>query len=401
MWKSLPYMPALRVVAANDSLRPGSAGSSRSGGSNRPRAQKPKRAPRGPPVSFRRPSTLSLAQSVSSSRDPSQLAQPTSSDAGSIRTTRDRADSVRSSLSKRRSTDLLDAVEEFRPLDFRSRVQAAGARDYGEDVADRNILLTTMSTPDLYSQYSSARLASVHSDQRLGRLRIDSLTRSMDTLGDQVESTATETVTKMPPLDGFNDPASFSRKNKMRLSLNTYKPSGLVPPSPRSAGSTPGHRGGMTPRDFEHSMASSPHFESQQWSRQYHKSPSGSNFSIPRSPMTIRHPVPQVEELQPEPIEEAEDLVTEQGFGDIAEYSSQRRSGASSTHVANTAAARFSHGTYRSSMASSISSRYPSMDFLPLGYPRLQGHHHITEFEETIENDDVPTLVERSQSLRK
>ena len=35
--------------------------------------------------------------------------------------------------------DILDAQSEFRPADFKSRVKAAGARDYGEDVADRNI----------------------------------------------------------------------------------------------------------------------------------------------------------------------------------------------------------------------------------------------------------------------
>lgn len=35
--------------------------------------------------------------------------------------------------------DLLDAQSEFKPADFYSRVKASGARDYGEDVADRNI----------------------------------------------------------------------------------------------------------------------------------------------------------------------------------------------------------------------------------------------------------------------
>ncbi|KAI1367623.1 hypothetical protein F5Y08DRAFT_49767 [Xylaria arbuscula] len=36
--------------------------------------------------------------------------------------------------------DLLDAQSMFKPLDFHSRVQAAGARNYGEDVADRNVV---------------------------------------------------------------------------------------------------------------------------------------------------------------------------------------------------------------------------------------------------------------------
>lgn len=46
------------------------------------------------------------------------------------------------SLPRRRSSafvDILDAQGELKPYDFRSRIQASGSRDYGEDVADRNI----------------------------------------------------------------------------------------------------------------------------------------------------------------------------------------------------------------------------------------------------------------------
>lgn len=38
-----------------------------------------------------------------------------------------------------RSVDLLDAISTFKPADFRGRVQASGSRDYGEDVAERNL----------------------------------------------------------------------------------------------------------------------------------------------------------------------------------------------------------------------------------------------------------------------
>ncbi|GJN66359.1 hypothetical protein VFPBJ_01518 [Purpureocillium lilacinum] len=38
-----------------------------------------------------------------------------------------------------RYVDILDAQGEIKPSDFKSRLRAAGARDYGEDVADRNI----------------------------------------------------------------------------------------------------------------------------------------------------------------------------------------------------------------------------------------------------------------------
>lgn len=44
-----------------------------------------------------------------------------------------------SSISGSGFKDILDAQSEFKPLDFKSRLKASGARDYGEDVADRNI----------------------------------------------------------------------------------------------------------------------------------------------------------------------------------------------------------------------------------------------------------------------
>lgn len=46
---------------------------------------------------------------------------------------------MNSSVSGSGYKDLLDAQSEFKALDFKSRVKATGARDYGEDVADRNI----------------------------------------------------------------------------------------------------------------------------------------------------------------------------------------------------------------------------------------------------------------------
>ncbi|KAK3353011.1 hypothetical protein B0T25DRAFT_199204 [Lasiosphaeria hispida] len=49
-----------------------------------------------------------------------------------------RSNSIRSDNGKG-FKDLLDAQSEIRPADFKMRVKAAGARDYGEDVADRNL----------------------------------------------------------------------------------------------------------------------------------------------------------------------------------------------------------------------------------------------------------------------
>ena len=61
-----------------------------------------------------------------------------------------RARSIDSNASKRNSNyvDLLDLQSGFKTVDFHSRVQAAGARNYGEDVAERNL---TMYTPSAVS----------------------------------------------------------------------------------------------------------------------------------------------------------------------------------------------------------------------------------------------------------
>ncbi|TRX99031.1 hypothetical protein FHL15_000373 [Xylaria flabelliformis] len=51
------------------------------------------------------------------------------------------SDSIRSEFSRPRGyVDLLDAQSRFKHSDFQGRLQATGARDYGEDVADRNRL---------------------------------------------------------------------------------------------------------------------------------------------------------------------------------------------------------------------------------------------------------------------
>ncbi|KAL7800299.1 hypothetical protein V8C37DRAFT_398511 [Trichoderma ceciliae] len=58
---------------------------------------------------------------------------------------------------RRRSSafvDILDAQGEFKPYDFRSRVQASGTRDYGEDVADRNII-ESLPSPKTRASHSS------------------------------------------------------------------------------------------------------------------------------------------------------------------------------------------------------------------------------------------------------
>ncbi|KAM0263013.1 hypothetical protein ACHAQJ_001391 [Trichoderma viride] len=50
--------------------------------------------------------------------------------------------------------DILDAQGELKPSDFRSRIQASGTRDYGEDVADRN-MVESLPSPRTRAVHSS------------------------------------------------------------------------------------------------------------------------------------------------------------------------------------------------------------------------------------------------------
>ncbi|KAK4251481.1 hypothetical protein C7999DRAFT_10775 [Corynascus novoguineensis] len=88
-----------------------------------------------PPLSFRmtgsenagpgsRPGSRGSASTI---KDPFRR-NPGHSRTGSLRTNNAKA-----------FKDLLDAQSEIKPADFRERVTAAGARDYGEDVAERNL----------------------------------------------------------------------------------------------------------------------------------------------------------------------------------------------------------------------------------------------------------------------
>lgn len=387
--------------------RPASAHSFRSTNSDRPKTlQRPKREARKPPVSFRKPSSLLSTQSsgTTETQHTSQLGE-NESEAISFTEGRERAESM-SSLARRLSKDLLDAVDEFRPLDFRSRVQAAGARDYGEDVADRNlrsatVLSTTVSSPNLYSHFSSGRS---HSSQSAS---LNSRTKSINSMNEHYNSTPRAQSAQADHHQHHHHherPELFTRRNKNRLSLNTYKPSGFVSPvlqTPRSSATTPGHRGGMTPSDL-----GSPEARHEMWSRQYHLSPVASNFSLPRSPKTVRHTTTtKAQEPQPLPYDEvnhSEDTFPDElQSGDVrrmSKHSEQRKSAASGDAQGSTRnAARFSQGTYRSSLASSMTSRNPSMDFTPLGYPK---QNNSKAHFDTASNTDDPSLW-RSQSLRK
>jgi hypothetical protein len=56
-------------------------------------------------------------------------------------------------LAGRTFIDLLDAQSEVRPSSFRVRVQATGAKDYGEDVADRNMAINGYGLPSMTNSH--------------------------------------------------------------------------------------------------------------------------------------------------------------------------------------------------------------------------------------------------------
>ncbi|KAH7324736.1 hypothetical protein B0I35DRAFT_169015 [Stachybotrys elegans] len=76
---------------------------------------------------------------------------------GFIRNEDPATDRCVTSLSVRLSThvDILDAQSELRPSSFQARLRATGARDYGEDVADRNIIVNgvNLTSPAVQQYY--------------------------------------------------------------------------------------------------------------------------------------------------------------------------------------------------------------------------------------------------------
>ena len=85
-----------------------------------------------PPVSFR------MFKRDPSVQEPRPVSRGTESVGPKLPHAHSRSNSIRSE-SGRGFKDILDAQSEIKPADFKTRVQATGARDYGEDVADRNM----------------------------------------------------------------------------------------------------------------------------------------------------------------------------------------------------------------------------------------------------------------------
>ena len=175
-----PPIPTTAPPVASD--RPSTAPSSQPFHVSRARAE-PKKARttrrQGPP--YKLPPkiwTTSSATSAAAGELNSPLSPPALPFAAS-----ERAASI-SSASSRGFVDLLDAQWAIKPSDFRTRVQAAGARDYGEDVADRNMHakgfdLRSPKDQEVYLRNTGTLPAGVANDRGAGQSQLLNKRHSM------------------------------------------------------------------------------------------------------------------------------------------------------------------------------------------------------------------------------
>lgn len=366
--------------------------------------QRPQREPRKPPVSFRKPGSFSSTSTVFQSPG---MDQESMDDAWSFADSRERTNSIASSTSQR-AKDLLDAADEIKPLDFRSRVRATGARDYGEDVADRNIrqnatirlhatlLASKHTSPVTSSRYNTATAASSR-----GSLGSQNQTQSPELQTSYHHHTASQPSYQRTnseasiPLNrtepGQSAQASTKFSNENRLSLDTYLPTGLSAPplTSRFTVTAPGSRAGI---NFKY--VNWPNSASAAYPPNPPLSPSRANVSMPRSPRAVQN----FQQEQPSssglgPVEhQPNHKETQPGGGFTSRSAShQQNPSANLGHVSSRMHSRLSNQTARSSQSSSATSRYPSYDYHPLGCPRLQ----------TSALDDFKRLYQSGQGLTK
>ncbi|KAI3400659.1 hypothetical protein diail_2371 [Diaporthe ilicicola] len=384
-----PFVPRHPSYVVED--RPRTAASIRSLSSSWSQLPtRPKREPKRPPVSFRKPSSLA---SMSTAYQNSAQFGENDGDVNSLLRLR-RNNGSKSSLGSIKSKDILDAQDEIRPTDFRSRVHATGSRDYGEDVADRNITRhrngSLSPTPDA--------------------LRTSNRTRSLNSSSFFPRNTASHHLGQALdfPLKGASSSESaklnsFSSRNKRRLSLNTYVPSGMVPShAPIPAATSPNLMNGVASKDFAPLDANA---GIETASRPNNMSPVVDNFSRPRSPrtpqnMNIRTAVPSSHNRDPLfDAKIAEVLATDNvSSSDLPSY--QRTSNQSLGHISlHKSSGRQSYQSYqtlRSSLASSIPSRYPSTDLTPLHHPSTR--HVDAQIDPSVTFGGIDSTNGRAQS---
>lgn len=340
-------------------------------------------------MSFKKPSSLA---SISNAYENTAQVGEQENDITSLLRLR-RTNGSRSSLGSIKSKDILDAQEEIRPTDFRSRVHATGARDYGEDVADRNI-----------TRHRDGSLSPT-----LDPLQMKNRTKSLNSasLFPRVIAPRDLSLTMGTPLKEVSSPEpvelhSFSSRNKRRLSLNTYVPSGIISPhSPKSVATSPNLMHDVASKDFA-PPASNPGMETAARARDL--SPTTNNFSRPRSPRNFQAATTpgNIPPSHRDPAFEGKiaEVLSTDNISSSDMSSHQRTSNQSLGHASlPRSPGRQSYQTLRSSLASSIPSRYPSTDLTPLGYPTTkQAESHI---DPNVAIGEIDITDGRARSSRK
>ncbi|KAG5966492.1 hypothetical protein E4U58_002526 [Claviceps cyperi] len=148
------------------------------------------------------------------------------------------SDSMAASLSRPQAhVDILDAQGGIRPHDFRSRVQATGVRDYGEDVAERNMGENGVDVQSAAAREFYARKSSI-SSQSPSMTRRESAqpsyrgSRSNIRGGSEVgDMSVTENRTPTRPLTSLSlEPRQASRQGVRGLQRPVVSPSAAARP---------------------------------------------------------------------------------------------------------------------------------------------------------------------------
>lgn len=358
--------------------RPGTAASSDSTSFDPSRGpQRPKREPRRPPVSFRKPSSTT---SLSASYQGSSTEDRNSEVASLAGAQRGRSNSI-TSVGSGRFKDLLDAQEEIRPIDYRTRLEATGARDHAEDVADRNMRQNQAGGHTAFARSISHIPETTRRDlaSRSGRSESSNWGRRPRSMtspsqrpqhdfsfmtNSELDSPLSDTTTSTKESE---DKETASVPNTNRFSLHTYTPTGLA---------FVNEPGFTTTRDGVKRVVW-PSWGVEDASRPQRFSPTGSNFSVPRSPKAnvfsnrTASEIPRTTYVGHDVDLADEEEEEEQNRG-VSTPTYQPSLGLRTTYQPRPARTSVvSNPNYRFSFASSITSRHTSGDYTALDHPKI------------------------------
>lgn len=294
---------------------------------------------------------------------------------------RGRSNSV-TSVGSGRFKDLLDAQEEIRSIDFRTRLEATGARDYGEDVADRNMRQNAIGDHGAFPPSVSTKLENTRpylasqsgwSESSDFGHRTQSLTpssqRSQHDFSFITRNRLDSPVPDTTLIKESANKGSVTRPNTNRFSIHTYTPTGLA--FVNNPEFTTTHDGVRQPV--------LPSLSVEDASRPQRISPTGSNFSVPRSPKTnivssrTASQIPRTNFVSYDV-----DLANEEQNEEISTPTGtdcQPSLGSMTTHLPKaTTTPILSNPNYRFSFASSNTSRHTSGDYTALDHPKILTH---------------------------